>query len=215
VGGGVRLREDRRSSRTGGISVVAYDVVVSIDGKSLYVADMQDATISQYDIGAAGSLTPKAVATVPAGRRPHGVVVSPDGKSFYVTNEAEDTISEYDVDSGTGALSPKAIPTVATGHCPAGIAISPDGKNAYVANSHGDSDNGVSQYDVDAISGALTLSGRIPTGSGTWPVGVAVVDVWWGTTEGAKAGGWELLWDEPRSPVGRKTRSLELGSRFI
>src|SRR5512133_776760 len=109
------------------------DAAVSPDGKSLYVTgnspyDLNDPTkpvqgyVSQFDIGADGTLSPKNPATVAAGYYPGAVAMSPDGKSLYVTANSGPPgyvgqIFQYDVGAG-GALSPKSPPTVATGSGP-------------------------------------------------------------------------------------------------
>lgn len=54
-------------------------------GKRLYVANQNAPTISQYDVGAGGVLTPKSPATVKAGVSAESVAVAPDGRSVYVT----------------------------------------------------------------------------------------------------------------------------------
>ena len=65
--------------------------------------------VSQYDVGAGGTLRPKSPATVAAGGGPVGVAVSPDGQSVYVTNHFSDNVSQYNVGAG-GALPPRARP---------------------------------------------------------------------------------------------------------
>src|SRR5206468_2811857 len=85
-----------------------------------------DDTISQYDVGAGGVLTPKSPPTVAAGLFPEGIAVSPDGKSVYVANGAfpENDVSQYDVGAG-GALTLKSPPTVAAGGSPHAVAVGP------------------------------------------------------------------------------------------
>jgi YVTN family beta-propeller protein len=51
---------------------------VSPDGRSVYVGNTGSNSISQYDVGAGGALTPKSPATVAAGTNPFGVAVSPE-----------------------------------------------------------------------------------------------------------------------------------------
>ena len=103
---------------------------MSPDGRSVYVANGGSDTVSQYDVGPGGVLSPKSPATVAAGAVPNGVAVSPDGRSAYVPNGLSDTISQYDVSAG-GALTPKNPATVATAAGPSGAAMSPDGRSLY------------------------------------------------------------------------------------
>src|SRR5206468_12962229 len=98
-------------------------------------------TVSQYDVGPGGRLSPKAPPTVAAHDGPAAIAISPDGKNVYVANggrdfvgDSDDLVSQYDVGPG-GRLSPKDPPTVAAGYDPLGIAMSPDGRSVYVANS--------------------------------------------------------------------------------
>ena len=56
---------------------------------SVYVTNFSGgsgSTVSQYDVGAGGALTPKSPATVATGFGPAEVAVSPSGASVYVTN---------------------------------------------------------------------------------------------------------------------------------
>ena len=128
---------------------------ISPDGKSVYVANQGDDSISQYDVGANGALSPKSPPTVATGDTPILPSVSPDGHSVYVANQADDTVSQFDV-GADGALSPKSPATVAVGADAIMVAISPDGKSAYVTSQ---GSNFISQFDVGADG---TLSPKSP-----------------------------------------------------
>ena len=129
-------------------------VAVTPDGKSVYVTNQENDSVSQYDVNPlTGALSPKTPATVAAGREPHRVAVTPDGRHAYVTNKGNRTVSQYDIDPLTGALSPMTPPTVAAGDQPYGVAVTPDGNSAYVTSFAA---GGVSQYDVDPLTGALS-----------------------------------------------------------
>jgi 6-phosphogluconolactonase (cycloisomerase 2 family) len=134
------------------------DVAVSPDGRSVYVTNPgpvpRDAagTVSQYDVGTDGRLTPKTPTGVPAGVGSGALAVSSDGKSLYVTNSADDTISQYDI-GATGRLSPKTPATVDAVGGPRNVAINPNGTGVYVgATPPGSPAAGgnLYQYDVDA-----------------------------------------------------------------
>src|SRR5205085_1732904 len=53
------------------------DVAVSPDGGSVYVTNAGDNSISQYDVGAGGALTPKSPATVATATGPRLIALSP------------------------------------------------------------------------------------------------------------------------------------------
>ena len=105
-------------------------VAVSLDGHSVYATiclagpRILGSSVSQFDVGAGGRLTPKSTATVASGTSPFGIAVGPDGKSVYVTNGADNTVSQYDIGAG-GALAPKTPAIVAAGIGPVGIAVTP------------------------------------------------------------------------------------------
>src|SRR6185295_16732240 len=147
----------------------SYRVAVSPNGASVYVTNFGANSVSQYDVGAGGGLTPKSPATVGAGNGPRAVVVSPNGASVYVVNNGDSNVSQYDVGAG-GGLTPKSPATVAAGSSPWVVAVSPNGASVYVTNN---GDGNVSQYDVGA-GGALTPKSPATVAAGTNPQGVTV-----------------------------------------
>ncbi len=157
-----------------GAGTGAWAVAVTPDGKSAYVTNSGESTVSQYDIDpGTGLLSAKTPATVATGAGPghDGLAVSPDGKSAYVTNLNENTVSQYDINPITGALSPKAPATVATGSEPLDVAVTPTGKSAYVANYKEET---VSQYDINPTTGALSPKAPATVAAGSGSAGVAV-----------------------------------------
>jgi 6-phosphogluconolactonase len=173
-------------------------VVVTPDGKSAYVTNINSGTVSQYDINpTSGALTPKSRATVPTGIGPtNGVAVTPDGRSAYVYNSGvgggdppANAVSQYDIDPATGELSPKTPATVAAGpgSTASGLAVNPDGKSAYVVNS-----SVVSQYSIDPVSGALTPKTPATASTGGGSTGIAITSPPREPTskEQCKNGGW-------------------------
>src|SRR5207237_1438328 len=136
-----------------------------------YVANRFDNTVSQYNVGAGGALTPLSPSLVGAPSTPVGVAVSPDGASVYVTGGNGNIVSQYDVDAG-GALTPKSPATVAAGNRPLGVAVSPNGASVYVTNLTSSSGNGdVFQYDVGA-GGALAPKSPPTVATGANPEAV-------------------------------------------
>jgi DNA-binding beta-propeller fold protein YncE len=141
-------------------------IAVNPDGNSVYVTNagsgVSSGTVSQYDVGAGGALSPKSPATVPAGDGPVGIAVSPDGHSVYVPNNDSTDVSQYTVGAG-GALSPKSPATVPAGLFPSGgVAVSPDGNQVFVALNGG----AVAQYAV-GTGGALSPENPATVAAGT------------------------------------------------
>jgi YVTN family beta-propeller protein len=94
---------------------------LSRDGKRLFVANEDAATMSVVDV-ATGAVTQR----VPVGREPEGVAVTPDGRWVLITNESDNSVSIID----TGTL--KIVKSVQVGKRPRDIAFTPDGHAGYV-----------------------------------------------------------------------------------
>jgi YVTN family beta-propeller protein len=95
---------------------------LSRDGKRLFVANEDAATLSVVDV-ASGEI----VQRVSVGREPEGVAVTPDGRWVLVTNESDNSVSIID----TGTL--KIVKSVQVGKRPRDIAFTPDGRTGYVS----------------------------------------------------------------------------------
>jgi DNA-binding beta-propeller fold protein YncE len=142
-------------------------VVVSPDGKSVYVAVQDSDAVAVFDRDASsGELTQKAgVAgcvswTGTGGFCTNGVAldaassvaVSPDGRSVYVAVHGSDAVAVLDRDAASGTLAQKAgvaacvSETGTGGACANGVglngaisvAVSPDGRSVYVASPASD-----------------------------------------------------------------------------
>jgi 6-phosphogluconolactonase (cycloisomerase 2 family) len=151
-----------------------FSLAVDSAGKYVYVANFTQpgtvpATISQYIIGADGSLTAIGTGSVAATQHgPNGIVVNPTAPYVYTANFGSDNVSQYRIDAG-GALT--FVATAASGSGPASIALNPAGTFAYVANYLG---GNVSQYSVSTADGSLTILGTATVPAGNHPNGVVV-----------------------------------------
>lgn len=125
-----------------------------------------------------------ATAAVFSGKAPSQVVVVTTSSGnqtndfVYATNSADGTISGFLVNLLNGSLSPlagsQALPfPIATGTNPNGIAQS-GGKFLYVANTGA---NTISEFTIDAASGALSPIGSGSVSSGNGPTAMTVVKV--------------------------------------
>jgi len=95
---------------------------LSHDGKRLFVANEDSATLSVVDVQKG-----TVVQRVPVGREPEGVALTPDGRWVLVTNESDNSVSIID----TGTL--QLVKSVPVGKRPRDIAFTPDGRTAYVS----------------------------------------------------------------------------------
>jgi DNA-binding beta-propeller fold protein YncE len=132
-----------------------------------YVTNPASDSVSMYDVGPGGALSPKSPRTVAAGDLPDGMALSPDGKSLYAANVGSNSVSEYDI-GPRGVLAPKAPATVGAGGYPGDVAVSPDGESAYVADV-----GYISQFDIGP-GGVLSPKSPATVAAGVFPSDVVV-----------------------------------------
>ncbi|MBV8805419.1 MAG: beta-propeller fold lactonase family protein [Sinobacteraceae bacterium] len=145
-------------------------------GKYLYVVNLGDNTIGQYNISATdGSLSPMTTATVSTGAntKPFSIVVDPTGSYAYVANNNTNTIGQYTIAAAgsatPGALTAMTPATVAAGSGVLSVTIDPAGKYLYATNRAG---NTVSQYTI-GTGGALTPMTNATVATGVQPTSLA------------------------------------------
>ena len=110
------------------------DMVLSPDGKRLYVVCTGTNELAVVDTAAKS-----VIGRVAVGDKPRGIAMNPDGSRVWVTNSWSDTVTEVD----TGAM--KALRTLPAGFEPTGIALDAKRNALYVANRIG---NDVSVIDL-------------------------------------------------------------------
>ena len=151
----------------------------------MYVVNVGDGTISQYDIAADQTLTPMNPATVinpgmhSLGAAPVAATIDPTGSFLYVTNAADNTLSQFSITVG-GQLLPLTPSTVATGVDPVAIvdALVPDSTAAYyVVNSGAPGGTGTVSVFSSGDNGTLMPLGPDTLAAGTNPTAIAINDV--------------------------------------
>jgi hypothetical protein len=109
-------------------------VAVSPNGASVYVANYNGNSVSQYDVGASGALAPKSPATVSAGSAPAGVAVSLGPAPPYpipaTATEVKGSLVQVFRQCGTPANPVNAThaPTLGLGSCNPPTPVSPNAR---------------------------------------------------------------------------------------
>ena len=146
-----------------------FGITVRPDGRSVYVANTS--SVSQWDVGAGGALSPKSPPTVPMSElgRGDGLAVSPDGRRLHV---AQGNVFQYDI-SADGALTPKSPASAESGS--GSVAVSPDGHSVYatIYDPFTREEGKIYQFDVGA-GGALVPKDPAEVSSWRGPFGIAV-----------------------------------------
>jgi 6-phosphogluconolactonase (cycloisomerase 2 family) len=144
---------------------VGEDVVVSPDGKHVYVAGFTPGAVLTFARNAGtGALTfvekdEEGVNGLDGIAFATSLVISPDGKHVYVTGDSDDSVAVFARDAGTGALTFVEAQRNGVGGVdgidgPFAVGISPDGKHVYAGGSN---DDAVAVFARDATTGALTF----------------------------------------------------------
>ena len=82
----------------------ASGLVLSEDGKNLYVANRLHNSIAQFSVGADGELKPVAEVWT-RGDYPRSLTLSPDGHYLYAMNQRSDNVTRFSLDKASGKLS--------------------------------------------------------------------------------------------------------------
>ncbi|MDR3402844.1 MAG: bifunctional YncE family protein/alkaline phosphatase family protein [Chthoniobacter sp.] len=154
------------------------EMILSKDGKRLFVANANRNTVSVLDTGDGrlietllAELTPNA----PPGNTPNSLALSPDGDRLFVANANINTVSVFDVSTPGKSRSLGFIPV---GWYPTSVRLSRDGASLYVVNAKGESSypnpegpmNGkpvnktVDQYIGSLLKGTLSIIPLPPAG---------------------------------------------------
>ncbi len=112
-------------------------MLLSHDGKRLFVANANTNTISVIDLAAGKAVERISVALYPnspAGSTTNALVLSPDGKRLYTANADNNDVAVIDI-SEPGES--KVLGFIPVGWYPTALAVSGDGETLYVANGKG------------------------------------------------------------------------------
>ncbi|MFL5870628.1 MAG: lactonase family protein, partial [Solirubrobacterales bacterium] len=181
----------------------AIGVVVTPDGKRVYVANRSSGTISAFSVAADGSLTELPVSPIGVPAVPAGLAVSADGRYLYVTHSAASgRVSAYAIQPN-GSLSPLPGSPYDTGSVPYALNLTPNGKYLYVAALG--PDNKVFGFSVNA-GGTLTPLASTPPSTGSNPFGMTITPdgsrLYTTNYDGASISGFSIGADGTLTPIG-------------
>ena len=114
-----------------------YEMVLSRDGKFLFVANANDNTVTVLDTQsgrAVGNIMGHAFPDSPRGATPNSLALSPDEKTLFVANANINAIAVFDVSEPGHSHSLGFIPS---GWYPTCVRVTPDGKKLLIANGKG------------------------------------------------------------------------------
>ncbi|SNT18069.1 MULTISPECIES: autotransporter-associated beta strand repeat-containing protein, partial [unclassified Azospirillum] len=150
----------------------AQSVVVSADGKNVYVASSTDKSLAVFNRDTStGALTYSTVLkdginNVDGLDGAQSVTISADGKNVYVAGFNDSAVAVFTRDTSTGALTYASVlqnnvNNVAGLSGAYSVTVSPDDKHVYVASYFFD---GIAVFSRDASTGALTFATTIKNG---------------------------------------------------
>lgn len=131
------------------------------------VATVGTAAVTVFNPAPGGGNSNSSTFTITAGGgSPQSIAVDPNGKFAYVANEGCEAVfsnvSMYAIDGTTGTLTSIGPPVDSGDEGAIAVTVDPFGKFVYVANwGEGDTAGSISNYAVDATTGALTLIGIV------------------------------------------------------
>ncbi len=151
-------------------------LVVTPDGKYLYVAGQFDGTLTEFSVNASGVLTEGPISLV--GSAPSAVTITPDGGFVYVANNS--SVSAFavcnqvvancsDPNSPDGSLTAVAGSPFSAGLAPVAMVVAPSGKFLFVVDRQS---NQISEFRVSTGTGVLTANTQPAISTGSNPVGI-------------------------------------------
>ena len=150
---------------------LAWNLTVSPDGESVYVAAESGQSITHLTRGAGGGLTFESCIAengangcddppIDSLQSPHGIAVSPDGSAVYTTSQLDSAVTRFDRDAGGALAFDSCVANHGANGCddppidsidgPFNVAVSPDGESAYVGTFGGDS---ITHFTLGASAG--------------------------------------------------------------
>lgn len=154
-------------------------MAITPDGKTLFVANKDDNTVSAYAVNSDGTLGDQG-SPVSTGEFPVGLAIDPGSKFLFVANQGtladntSGTVSVFSIQGTTlsevaGSPFPTELPSDVSGTGPSAVVVAPTGNFLYVANQFAST---VSIFAYDQ-NGFLTQSAGPPVATHANPSALA------------------------------------------
>jgi 6-phosphogluconolactonase (cycloisomerase 2 family) len=128
------------------------------DAQTIYIPNHGDSSVSTFDLGATGALSPVGGSPFNVGGSPVAMAATPDG----TRSVTSDLLTPFTIHSQTiapgGALTPADV-KVTGANGPQEVAITPDGKFVYV--THQNPPGGIKVFSIGADGSLTSASGLI------------------------------------------------------
>jgi len=158
-----------------GTGTTAVGTVTGLNGAAAITVDQQNkfVYVTMLNSVEVFSLANNGVTRIPGnssfqtGNGPHSIAISADNQTLYVANLNTSDINVFRVDQTTGGLGAAPIQTVPTqpaGGTPNYVVIHPNAKTLYTANQ---TNNGLSQFTINADGTLVTPGTAITVAPGT------------------------------------------------
>ena len=154
------------------LAAMPHPSAIASDSSSsyVYIVDSTAAKLFAYAVGADGSLSELPASPVPTGNQPSAIAADPKYPYIYVANAVDGTMSAYSIGVGGAPASIAAYPV---GIQPVAIGIDPSTSHfIFTANFLG---SNISDFELDAATGALVHTQHSPYTSNAQPTAVAAV----------------------------------------
>lgn len=155
-------------------SMFPYGVLLSADGKKLYVSNWKEGNVAVVDVN--NPDTAVVNSRIPVGKHPNAMILSPSGDRLFVANANSDSVSVINTttDAVQFNIDVRPYKKAPLSSAPNALVVSPDGETLYVLNAGENAVVVVDLKDQEKQRGRRAnkrddekryeVKGRIPTG---------------------------------------------------